>query len=99
MFYQDFYISMKFHLYSDHEATMKHFDIGSMVIITITLILFIIALFFTGFTHDILLETGVFLISVKLIVMTYKSSVSSHKMYKEFQEVKKLLEEIKNTQK
>jgi len=78
---------------------MKHFDIGSMVIITITLILFIIALFFTGFTHDILLETGVFLISVKLIVMTYKSSVSSHKMYKEFQEVKKLLEEIKNTQK
>jgi len=56
---------------------MKHFDTSSLIVIAITLILFSIALFATGFTHDLLLEAGVFLVSVKLIQMTYKNGVNN----------------------
>ena len=70
---------------------MKHFDTGSVVVIFITLVFFVLALFFTGFTHDILLEAGVFLISVKLIMMAYKSSVTSNKIAADLQEIKNLL--------
>ncbi len=38
----------------------EHFDLGSIAVILITLILFIVALFTKGFTHDLLLEAGVF---------------------------------------
>ena len=54
----------------------KYFDLGSISVITITFCLFAIALFVKGFKHDLLIEAGVFLISVKLIIMAYKSSVS-----------------------
>jgi len=74
---------------------MKHFDIGSLLVIVITFVLFTIALFFTGFTHDLLLEAGVFLVSLKLIIMAYKSSVSSLRIYQELEEIKSLLHEIK----
>ncbi len=53
------------------------------------------ALFFTGFTHDLLLEAGVFLISVKLIIMAYKLSVSSEDIHRELEEIKKLLKNNK----
>jgi hypothetical protein len=52
----------------------KHFDTGSLLVIFITFILFTAALFLKGFTHDLFLETGVFLVSVKLILMAYKNS-------------------------
>ena len=47
---------------------------GSLAVITITLILFVTALFVKGFTHDLLLEAAVFLVSVKLIVLSYRNS-------------------------
>ena len=72
---------------------MKYFDIGSIVIIVITFLLFVLALFYTGFTHDILLETGVFLVSVKLIVMAYKAEVNTQKTNAVLQELKDLLED------
>lgn len=50
----------------------EHFDAGSLVVIALTLVLFVVALLEKGFTHDMLLEAGVFLISVKLIMMAYK---------------------------
>ena len=74
---------------------MRHFDIGSIVVIAITFVLFAMALFFTGFTHDLLLEAGVFLVSVKLIMMAYKASVSSKDTHRELEEIKKLLKSIK----
>jgi hypothetical protein len=58
----------------------KHFDFGSIIVIAITLILFVAALFFKGFTHDLLLEAGVFLVSVKLIMMAYNNSIVSKKI-------------------
>jgi hypothetical protein len=56
------------------------FDFGAIVIIGITLLLFVLALFEKGFTHDLLLEAGVFLVSVKLIIMSYKNSLAAHHM-------------------
>jgi hypothetical protein len=48
---------------------------GSMAVIAITLILFVTALFVKGFTHDLLLESAVFLVSVKLILLSYRISL------------------------
>jgi len=73
---------------------MKHFDRGSIVVIVVTFVLFVMALFFTGFTHDLLLEAGVFLVSVKAIMMAYKTSVSSPKTHDELEEIKNLLKKL-----
>ena len=70
---------------------MKHFDIGSIIVTAITFVLFAMALFFTGLTHDILLEAGVFLVSVKIIIMAYKASVSSENILRELKKIKKIL--------
>ena len=75
------------------EGKMKeHFDIGSFIVIVITFVLFIFALFTKGFTHDLLLEVGVFLVSVKLILMAYKNSVTSKELLSELNAIKKILE-------
>ena len=70
---------------------MKHFDVGSIIVIAITFLLFATALFFTGLTHDLLLEAGVFLVSVKLIIMAYKAGVTSESIHRELKEIKTLL--------
>jgi hypothetical protein len=56
----------------------KHFDVGSLMVILLTLVLFLTALFSKGLSHDLLLEAGVFLVSVKLIMMTYKAGVAAN---------------------
>ena len=65
----------------------KHFDAWSVIVMVITLALFAAALFVTGFTHDLLLEAGVFLVSVKLIHMAYKNGVSSDSVQKKLDEI------------
>jgi hypothetical protein len=52
----------------------KYMDRGSLIVAVITLELFTAALFTKGISHDLFLETGVFLVSVKIIIMAYKSS-------------------------
>jgi hypothetical protein len=69
----------------------EHLDSGSLVVIVITFILFVSALFSKGFTHDLLLEVGIFLVSVKLIIMGYKNSVTNKELLKELREIKKEL--------
>jgi len=54
----------------------KHLDLGTLLTLAITLGLFVIALFEKGFTHDLLLEAGVFLVSVKLVIMSYKANTN-----------------------
>jgi len=77
---------------------MKHFDTGSVIVIIITFILFAIALFTTGFTHDLLLEVGVFLVSVKLMMMAYKLSVTSESIQHDLEDIKNILKPVrKNT--
>jgi hypothetical protein len=64
----------------------------SLVVIALTLLLFVIALFVKGFTHDMLLECGVFLVSVKLIVMSHKNGVSARLSEERLVKMQNLLE-------
>ena len=54
----------------------KNLGPGSLAVIIVTLILFVTALFVKGFTHDLLLEAAIFLVSVKLILLAYQSNQS-----------------------
>lgn len=45
---------------------------SNISVLGITFFLFVVALFSKGMTHDILLEAGIFLISVKLILSTHQ---------------------------
>ncbi len=65
----------------------KSLDIGSWIVIIITLILFTLALFTKGFTHDILLEAGVFLVSVKLMLLAYKSNLMKESIEKKLDDI------------
>ncbi len=73
------------------KAIVRHTDPWSAVVIAITLILFLIALFAKGFTHDLLLEAGVFLVSVKLILMGYKISATAEHNDQHLREIENLL--------
>ena len=69
----------------------KHLDLGSIIILMITLVLFITALFVKGFTHDLLLEAGVFLVSVKVIMMAYRISTHADAIVREIREIKEAI--------
>ena len=58
----------------------QSFDALSLLVILVTLVLFVAALFLKGLTHDLLLEAGVFLVSVKLILMSYKQGVAMEQL-------------------
>ncbi len=66
---------------------LKHFDLGSLSVISITFCLFAAALFFKGLKHDMLLEAGVFLVSVKLIIMAYKIAVNMEALNKKIDQI------------
>lgn len=70
----------------------KYLDIGSLIVIITTFLLFVLALFTKGLTHDILLEAGVLLVSVKLIMMSYKLTLFSKDINKDLNDIKALLE-------
>jgi hypothetical protein len=70
----------------------KHIDPWSMVIIGVTLLLFVVALVVKGLTSAMLLEAGVFLVSVKLIIATYKSSQQSEKIMAELEALRQAVE-------
>lgn len=69
----------------------KHIDFGSLAVIVITFLLFFVALFVKGMTHDILLEAGVLLVSIKLIMMAYKQKLYVDALTDELRELKELL--------
>jgi hypothetical protein len=73
----------------------RYFDTGSVAVIGITFSLFVVALFTQGLTHDILLEAGVLLISIKLIMMAYKTAVFYENILKELKNIRESID--KNT--
>ena len=74
---------------------IKYLDNGTIVVILITILLFIVALFVKGFTHDLLLEAGVLLVSIKLIMMAYKNHLNYSDIKKELNDIKGLIKERK----
>lgn len=71
----------------------KYMDFGSVIVMVVTFILFFIALFTKGFTHDLLLEAGVFLVSLKLIMMSYKIGTFVKAIDNDLQKIKKLMKQ------
>jgi len=65
----------------------RHLDAGTLATLAVTLALFIVALFVKGLTHDLLLEAGVFLVSVKLVIATYKASVTAATLERKLDEI------------
>ena len=51
----------------------RYLDKASFATLLLTLVLFVIALFVKGFTHDLLIEAGVFLVSIKIVLAGYKN--------------------------
>jgi Na+-translocating ferredoxin:NAD+ oxidoreductase RnfE subunit len=74
------------------QALRPHLDPVSLVVIGLTLVLFVVALFANGFTHDLLQECGVFLVSVKLIVMSHKNAVSTRLAEERLEKIQSMLE-------
>jgi len=73
----------------------EYLSTTDLLVIIATIILFVMALFIKGLTHDMLLEAGVLLVSVKIIMMNYKNSISNKKIMDELDEIKKVLMDSK----
>jgi hypothetical protein len=71
---------------------LKYFDPGTIIVIIITVLLFTVAMFVKGFTNALLLEAGVLLVSIKLILMTYRNNLNYRDLKKELNEIRRLLE-------
>ncbi len=65
----------------------------SLMVIILTLVLFVIALFVKGFSHELLQECGVFLVSVKLIMMSHKNGVSTQRVEARLAKIQNLLQD------
>jgi hypothetical protein len=65
----------------------RHLDVGSRMVILVTFALFVAAIFIKGIGHDLLLEAGVFLVSLKLIMMAYKNSVGARQLNQRLDDV------------
>jgi len=68
------------------------FDPWSTLVIAVTFLLFVLALFFKGMTHDILLEAGVLLVSIKIIMMSSKITNISNLMEKKLDDIHRKLQ-------
>ena len=73
----------------------KYLSYADLFVIVITFLLFAIALFTKGLTHDLLLEAGVLLVSIKIIMLNHKNIISNNVILKELDEIKQALLEIK----
>lgn len=73
------------------QVNIKYLDIWSAVIIAMTLVLFVAALFLKGLTHDLFLEGGVFLVSAKLVIMAYKSNLMGERLEERLDQIQQTL--------
>lgn len=71
----------------------RFLDTGSYAVMAATLVLFVVALFVKGLSHDLLLEAGVFLVSVKLIMMSYKNAESARETQDDLKRIRMILED------
>jgi c-di-AMP phosphodiesterase-like protein len=73
----------------------KFLDTGNLIVVLLTIILFILALFLKGFSKDLLLEIGVLLVSIKLIFFANKQALFDKEVMQRFDEIKKQISELK----
>jgi hypothetical protein len=75
----------------------KHLDRSTQITLGVTLVLFVVALFEKGFTHDLLLEAAVFLVSAKLVLLSYKASVNNDVLAGQLAEMSRSLTRIEQS--
>jgi hypothetical protein len=75
----------------------KHLDRSTQITLGVTLVLFVVALFEKGFTHDLLLEAAVFLVSAKLVLLSYKASVNNDLLAGQLAEMSRSLTRIEQS--
>ena len=59
--------------------------------VTVAASLFVIAAFEKGMTHDLLLEAGVFLVSCKFIIGSYKAEIAERRTAQDLADIKRAL--------
>jgi hypothetical protein len=70
----------------------KSTDPWASVIILLTVVLFFLSLAVKGFTHELFfLEAGVFLVSVKLILMAGRNAATEERLERHLTQIKELL--------
>ena len=74
------------------DSVPRKYDPWSVVVVVLTLVLFFVSIFANGFTYELLLETGVFLVSVKLILLGHKNSLASDATAQKLEQITLLLE-------
>jgi hypothetical protein len=72
----------------------KYLSLADLLVIILTFFLFAIAVATKGLTHDLFLEAGVLLVSIKIIMMNYKNIITSKAVLEELHEIKKTITEI-----
>lgn len=72
----------------------KFSDPAAIVVIVLTVALFALALFLKGFTRELLLEAGIFLVSAKLILMAKNHADTEKRVEQQLAEIKSLLESL-----
>ena len=75
----------------------KHLDRNTQITLAVTLVLFVVALFEKGFTHELLLEAAVFLVSAKLVLLSYKASVNNDVLAGQLAEMSRSLTRIEQS--
>jgi protein-S-isoprenylcysteine O-methyltransferase Ste14 len=71
----------------------RYLDPWTIVVIILTIVLFVVALFVKGFTHQLLIEAGVLLVSIKIILMSYQNIRNFEELKNDLTEIKELLRE------
>ena len=69
----------------------KSSDPWAVVTVVLSAGLFLVALFVKGFTHEMLLEAGVFLVSVKLILMAKKNTETESRLEQRLANIQEML--------
>jgi hypothetical protein len=69
----------------------KSSDPWAVIIIALSVGLFVLALFVKGFTHEVFLEAGVFLVSVKLILMAKKNTETEYRLEQRLTNIQEML--------
>jgi hypothetical protein len=72
-------------------ASGKLFDTWSAIVVILTVVLFVAALFVKGFTHDLFLEAGVLLVSIKLILMAQRNARTEENLERKLLRIEELL--------
>jgi hypothetical protein len=69
----------------------KSSDPWAIITIALSVGLFVLAVFVKGFTHELFLEAGVFLVSAKLILMAKKNSETEYRLEQRLADIQEML--------